>query len=231
MMARRTFGRGVMGLLAGAVLGGCGFLNGKPTYRFRMTVEMETPEGVKSGSSVMEIYAEKHAALTSEEGSGFTSGLIRAEAVVIELPRGPVFALLTRASDARAFGGEITEALAQMAHNGDWETYMAAVKRLGGENGVKADLPRTDWPMMVRFGDLNDPKSVEPVDPAAIGVKRIMLETTSDDVTTGIEKRIPWFIGLVKNKAKLNGKTSAAIFTNDLVDNLGPGSFSTEVRP
>ena len=46
--------------------------------------------------------------------------------------------------------------------------------------------------MMVRFADINDPKSVERVDPKAVGVKRILLETTNDDVTTGIEKRLGW---------------------------------------
>jgi hypothetical protein len=46
--------------------------------------------------------------------------------------------------------------------------------------------------MMVRFRDLNDPKSVERVDPEAAGVKRIIVETTGDDVTTGIEKRLGW---------------------------------------
>ena len=46
--------------------------------------------------------------------------------------------------------------------------------------------------MMVRFRNINDPKSVERVKPEAIGVKRILLETTSDDVTTGIEKRLGW---------------------------------------
>lgn len=46
--------------------------------------------------------------------------------------------------------------------------------------------------MMVRFRDLNDPKSVERVDPDAICVRRITAETTSDDVTTGIEKRLGW---------------------------------------
>jgi hypothetical protein len=188
-----------------------------------MTVEVETPGGLKTGSSVMEVYADKHAALTSEEGSGFTSGLLRAEALVIELPDGPVFALLTRASDSRAFGGEMTEALAQMGHADDWKPYMAAVKRLGGENGIKADLPREDWPMMVRFRDLNDPKSVEQVDPDTIGVKRIALETTSDDVTTGIEKRLGWLTTL--KGGYLNGATTA----RNAGLGLAAGNFSTEI--
>lgn len=56
----------------------------------------------------------------------------------------------------------------------------------------RGEVPRADWPLMVRFRDLGDPTSVERVDPAAIGVKRIVLETTSDEVTTGIEKRLGW---------------------------------------
>ena len=46
--------------------------------------------------------------------------------------------------------------------------------------------------MFVRFKDIRDPKSVEAVDPAAIGVKRIWVEVTSDPVTTGIENRLGW---------------------------------------
>ena len=49
MMARR----GVIGLLAGGIaafLGGCGILGSKSSYRFKMTVEVDTPEGVRSGS-------------------------------------------------------------------------------------------------------------------------------------------------------------------------------------
>jgi hypothetical protein len=51
MMARR----GALGLLAGtvaALLSGCGSFFRSGSYRFRMTVEVETPEGVRTGSSV-----------------------------------------------------------------------------------------------------------------------------------------------------------------------------------
>ena len=229
MMGRRS----VLGILAGAAtvaLPGCSLLNSTASYRFRMTVEVDTPQGVKTGSSVMEVFAQKHAALTSEEGSGFSSGLSRAEAVVIETSNGPIFALLTRADDKRTYGGEMTEALAQMAHNGDWKTYMAAVKQLSGKAGIKAELPRAAWPMMVRFRDLGDPKSVERVEPATVGVTRILLETTDDAVTTGIEKRLPvWFGQQIVNRTQLSGKSSSIISTNELADNLGPGNFGTEI--
>jgi hypothetical protein len=139
-----------MGLMIGAsavLLSGCRLLD-NPKYRFKMTVEVETPEGVKTGSSVMEI--------------------------------------------------------------GDWKIHMAAGKRLGGENGTKADLPRADWPMILRFRDINDPKSVEQVDPEAIGVKRIMLETTGDEVTVGIEKRLGWLGALERSSANSIVETSAS---------------------
>lgn len=42
--------------LAALMLSGCAVAEDKtPDYRYRLTVEVETPEGVKSGSSVIEI--------------------------------------------------------------------------------------------------------------------------------------------------------------------------------
>ena len=52
--------RGAMGLLAlgtGLLVSGCALISGESTYRFRMTVEVQTPQGLKSGSSVMEVSA------------------------------------------------------------------------------------------------------------------------------------------------------------------------------
>jgi hypothetical protein len=189
--------RGVMGLFAGAAslaLTGCGLFGGSATYRFRMTVEVTTQAGVKTGSSVMEISAQKNVALTSEEGSGFSSGLSRGEAVAVDLEGRPLFVLLTRGGGGNDLGDAVTRALAPDAgKDADWRNYMAAVVKLsrGGGGDYEAELPRAEWPMMVRFRDINDPKSVERVDPAAAGVRRILLETTEDAVTVGIEKRLP----------------------------------------
>lgn len=46
------------------------------------------------------------------------------------------------------------------------------------------------WPMFVTFGDPKDPKSVREVSPGSIGVDRITIEITDEDVTTGIEGRL-----------------------------------------
>jgi hypothetical protein len=66
--------------------------------------------------------------------------------------------------------------------------------------GTRADLPLDKLPMLVRFRDISDPKSVERVGPNDLatsfgpGVKhvRAMIEITDAPVTTGIEARLGW---------------------------------------
>jgi hypothetical protein len=190
------------------------------SYRFRMTVEIETPQGLRTGSSVMEEGAYKKLKLTSEEhgGGGYTHG----EAVVVDLPDGPVFALLTLGDGQQPLGYIVTNALAPDMKLADIDAYVATVGKLGRpwSGSVKADLPRlrdigaqfrenryeNGWPVMVRFRDIKVPKSVERVDPAKIGVKRIWVETTSDPVTRGIEKRLAWLDNM--EGFRPDGKTS-----------------------
>ena len=187
MMARR----GVMGVLAGAaaaVLGGCGLFNSTASFRYRMTVEGSHP-----GEAVYELLAEKvnGPRLPDEKPGG---SIIRGEALVIETPSGLVFLLLQSSGSGADLKGAVARTLApDIPWNGQ-PNFWKAVTRLAhtGEGEAKGELPRADWPMMVRFGDINDPKTVEKVDPEVIGVKRIVVETTSDDVTTGIEKRLGW---------------------------------------
>jgi hypothetical protein len=62
------------------------------------------------------------------------------------------------------------------------------------------EVPLARLLLLVRFSDVNDPKTVERVDPADLatsfgpGVKlvRATIEITKDPVTTGLEKRLPW---------------------------------------
>jgi hypothetical protein len=183
--------RGVIGLFAGVAVGcglaGCGLLTSSASYRYRMRVE-----GSYSGASVYEILAEKvNGPRMAEERPG--SSIIRGEALALETPSGPVFVLLQPAEGGADLIGAITRALAPDIPWDGQPSFWKAVNRLGGWFAdAKADLPRAVWPMMVRFGDINDPKTVERVDPTAIGVTRIALETTGDAVTTGIEKRLGW---------------------------------------
>ena len=169
---------------------GCSFLFPK-RYRFRMTVEVETPEGLKTGSSVMEISAYKALKILPHQHAG--GGDFLGEAVTVDLPDGPIFVLRKICDGCPRLSEQVTVALLPEVRDAKVDTYVAAVGKLGGWFAdYKAELPRKDWPRMVRFRDLSDPISVELVRPETIGVKRIRLETTSDELTTGIDERLPW---------------------------------------
>jgi hypothetical protein len=189
MIARR----GVLGLLSGAaiaLLGGCDLFGDRARYRFRMTVEVTTPQGLRTGSSVYEVEARKSTPLTSEEKPGSVAS--RGQATIVDLPGGLLFLLLETNIANFDLGSAATQALIPEFGSGRVEDFIAAVGALGRTNGVKAELPRKDWPLMVQFGNLDDPKSVEKVDPSLIGVSRILLETTNNPVTTGIQSRLTW---------------------------------------
>jgi len=196
--------RAVLGVLLGGVLGilgGCTLFSG--SYRFKMTVEVETPQGLRTGSSVIQVTAYKTAALTSEEKRG--GGGLSGQAVVVDLPSGSLFVLLKMPQAGESLGAAATLALLPDTKRGNVDAYIAAVKTLGGWLAdYKAELPRKDWPLIVRFRNINDPRTVEEVDPETVGVKRILLETTDDPVGTGIEKRMPiWFGRLIRDRVQL----------------------------
>lgn len=170
------------------LLAGCGNY-GTQSYRVRVTVEAETPDGIKRGSSVMEVLSAKRLQIFAEGGAGASD--LRGEAVVIETRSGPLFILLKHPGGT--LQGAMTVALAPEADDGGIDAYVGAIRKLGGWFAdYKAELPRQDWPLMVRFRDINDPTSVEPVEPGRAGIKRILLETTDDEISTGLKRRLAW---------------------------------------
>ena len=195
MMGRR----GVLGALLGSaalVLSGCNpFWNG---YRYKMTVEVQTPQGVKSGYTVRQVsfYARPN---------GGDRAMVKGEAVAVDVAQGKtLFVLLTGAD------GDVDYA--------SWIASWALDRKLspGGANkaydaGDFAELyptaPRTEspiyfgaLPMLVMFDDIRDPKSVMHVDPAnlaarfgsGVKLKRVTVEKTYAGVTTGIGERLGW---------------------------------------
>lgn len=210
MMARRELLLGAAGAGVGALaLGGCSLLPyRKSTFHFRMHVDVMTSQGLRSGSGVLGLINEKTPTFgiaTSHGGISLTG-----EAVVVDLPDGPLFVLLRRpgAADSGSLANMILDAMAPRdpqdfsADTGVDQNRDVAWAREGSIRvGLPAELPgpwgkmEPSWPMMVRFRDLNDPKSVETVDPQTIGVKRVWVENTGAALTSGIEKRMPWLTG------------------------------------
>jgi hypothetical protein len=208
---------------AAFVLSGCGMFGGN-SYKFKMTVEVETPQGVKSGSSVYQVRAANRMDIGSETGK--RELLVDGQALVIDMPDGrPIFVLMKTEDSLITDLAQMSMKTLDPAFQND---IVESAGRLGSWSTHSGEVARQYYPLMVRFGDLSDPKSVEKVDPAVIGVKRIMLETTSDDVTTGIEKRLGW---LPNRSGSLTPRLSVPDPTNPPFSaRVHGGDFSTEIK-
>ncbi|MBX9660899.1 MAG: hypothetical protein K2X00_20275 [Nitrospiraceae bacterium] len=210
-------------------------------YRQKITVEVDTPSGVKSGSSVIEVgYAEKPEWAQSFGGNGFSA---RGEAVAVDVAPGKtLFALLMSPNDYD-FPWYQSRMIIDALHLGavakppikiSEDDYSIETHQLIGRLHVKLDLPKTLYPLIVTFTDLREPKTVEAIKPdkfseklgSGVNLKRITVEVTDEPITTGIEKRLPWLMhsgGGMLDGSRIND-------SNRLSNQLSAWPFSTEIR-
>ncbi|MDX2209450.1 MAG: hypothetical protein SFV20_03730 [Sphingopyxis sp.] len=193
MIARRPF----VALLAGAALAG---LTGcisppKHRYRFKMMIEVETPDGIRSGSSVYEVTAQDLQALLPDEADRKWS--TKGEAVAVDLPDGVTLFALLKTGAMHGDMASLSMAALDPAFNND---VVESAERISTGHGIisPAIVKRSDYPMLVWFPDINDPRSVAQVDPgdlqksfgAGYRLKAITVQVTDEPVSTGIEKRL-----------------------------------------
>jgi len=203
--------------LAALMLSACAFTEDKtPDYRYRLTVEVETPKGLKTGSSVIEITQN----MGRSAGTGFGKMIMRrprGEAVAIDLPSGRTLFALLRSENDIEWAEHVMQMLAPKTPGEPWEEAFDNVLFIKG----KVEVPRiwrlhpawdevSAYPMLVTFGDLDDPTSVAEVNPddlaanfgVGVKLKRITVELTDDPVTSGIEERLGWFDASFKKYTK-----------------------------
>lgn len=165
------------------------------SWRYKMTVEVETPEGVKTGSAVRKVdVAIKPYPLDARHP--YRSKIkVKGEAVVVDLEeRGVVFGLVSpdsyRAELYKAFpiDGPSTP---------EGSEYYDRLPL-----GLKADLTEKNALWLVTFTDLNDPQSIKTVTSdnisdifgQGIKLKNIILEITDQPVEWGMVKQyLKWF--------------------------------------
>ena len=221
MMARRTMLGTGLGALTALFAAGCAQYP-KYVYRFKLTVEIDTPDGVRSGYSVYEVTAQKHAKLLPEARA--RSRDVRGEAVAVDLPGGKtVFALLKTINgsgdDNLAY---LSMATLDPAYQNDW--IESAQRIISGVGTVSpAEVATENYPMLVMFKDINNPTSIERIEPAAIGIRRIVVEVTVAPLTTGINSRLPWLLEKNRKKFDTNNKPK------DIPIGDFKGLFSTEL--
>lgn len=189
---------------------GCGEDLG--AYRFRLTVEIDTPTGIRSGSSVLE-------AVYSRFG-GNAHAELRGQAVVVDLGNGrDVFALMAhglKAEDTNQFAWLPVTALTGAAWG--WSG-TDALKRRGNRLEGIVELGPPLIPTFAAFADAQDPKTVQLMSHgdfsnilgAGYSLKSVTLEIVpsgiwpfnlmppfwpswlvGQQVTNGIEAKLPW---------------------------------------
>jgi hypothetical protein len=194
----RLIGLVLLGLAAIA-LTSC--TNRQTEWRSKITVNVETPGGLVSGSSVTrEVASHTSGALVPPEARGGGHGRF-GEAVVVEVAPGKfLFALLPGLDTAPELDS------AHVFFPGQPPAEMDAKFATLRESRV---IPANLYPMLVTFGDVKDPKSVKIVDPknlaASFGpgyrLKDMVLEITDEAVTEGrVDSVLTW---LVDHKGRL----------------------------
>ncbi len=184
------------------------------TVRYRLTLEAQVDGEAKSGSGVIEVTYSKQSELAGQHELIVS---FKGEAVVLDLgSRGALFALLKEDTDSRS-GPEWIVLRAFNFPGGSLprpvEEGVKQVQRLSG----KRELPLTSLPLLVRFRDLNDPKTAEGVDPLNVtksfgaGAKLVRatleivpagiwplnsLGITGEPITRGVDQRLPWLKAL-----------------------------------
>lgn len=211
-----------------------------PPIRYRLTATVETPEGERTGSSVIETNLDR----------GLTGADVRGEAVAVDLPDGEVLFVLLRSPGNVDWAAGLpgipmpeedvpvqtkAERVAQVERQLAHVTRERQLYYLHG--GPPEQRGPGEMPYLVHFADLSDPASVQQVNPddlaASFGqgyrLKSLTVQITDEPVTTGIGERLGWLEKYRAENRRINGSNSAAIATNDLSDNIGTGSFSTGI--
>ncbi|TXC71460.1 hypothetical protein FSB78_11290 [Sphingomonas ginsenosidivorax] len=198
--------------------------------RYRLTVEVDTPDGLKKGAVVREFSWKKSSTAFTGNDIHYTE---RGEAVAVDLPSGKtLFVLLnTNPSD-----------LIEMATmRADLRRAPIAIQRARETadlylvpNKHAFETHRREYPKFVFFEDIKDPATVRSVDPGNlsksfgpdVALNRVTFQITSDPVTQSIEGRLPWLAELRNRRVGLNGKRNVAQTPGDLTTILGSGSFA-----
>lgn len=205
------------------------------SFRYKVTVNVETPEGLKSGSAVREFTATQQPELPH---SGPIQ-ILRGEAVVVDLgKRGVLFSPIGSDDEFLVFKTFPVELA--MRPSG-----MRYYERLE----AKAEMALINYPALVAFKDIQNPKTVtlayKPViaeiredsglKNKVVGVedhmselfgegvklKNITIEMTDEEVTWGVEKYLPWY---ARNpKGYLDGQFSGG--GSELSNILHGGNF------
>lgn len=177
-------------------------------FRYRITVEVETPQGLVTGSAVRE----NRISVGRTINGGLFQSKIRGEAVVVDLPNGETLYALLDSNIGKDHPLFWLRPQMKDCPSGMDEDYRSCLRRnvdaMLASPGKIVEVPKVrkigarvtaQYPRIVRFRNPNDPSSVEFIEPESLpgifghgySFKRITVQISNDKITTDISKRLP----------------------------------------
>jgi hypothetical protein len=209
------------------------------TYRYRLSVEVETPDGLRSGSSVIEVRYEMFPQfLTERDHISHVFG----EAVFVDLGHGKnlvgLLASGPSGEDVDYPGSIIFQAFNLDSNDPNTPKRLS---RLQGKRDLdiyhsnQYEVTKRFLPTLVTFSDLNDlstariapPALFEEIFGAGFRLRNISVEMTNDPVTSGIEKKMPWWNGPFPSLKPIGGGVNVDTRPPDTL-RLNKGHFKRE---
>lgn len=214
------------------------------TWRYKMTVEVETPEGVKTGSAVREVTVISVPQFLPEVRPTVK---LKGEAVVVDLgERGVLFALLN------GYKFEAARLPFYVFPSGKGGTTREGIEHYKRLRAGPVQLAPAQYPKLVYFKDLNDPKTVglvlemkscadpktgvrdttvcieadhfEEVYGEGVRLRSVMMEMTDEQVTKRIKEELKWLPSYYNQM--LDGSRNNVINApNKVANSLASGAF------
>lgn len=191
------------------------------TMRYRMTVEVETPEGLRTGSAVREV--------TYQDGRGWNwlppfvwlgeqrpQWRVKGEAVAVDLPNGETLFALLHSEVSSDHAGHIVWSIFRQTDKDEVELWPSSPP-------INAPQISHPAPLLVRFRSMNEPTSLERVQPMELSetygpgyqLRKIAVSRTDDPVTQRLAGVLPWIDRLDEYR------TSSNPFMNKLPKDVG----------
>jgi len=199
-----------------------------------MTVNVNAGKHIVSGSSIVEV--------ATWLGSGIPNNAlrerIRGEAAAVKLPSGAL--LLVLLNDANY--GDAAQRMAFAAYSAsfadvrpDPDTF-ALLRRLKAHREI-VQLPRADYPMVIKFENQNNPRSATLADPDNIEtyrgnpvfVESITIQMTSDSLKYKLAEMFPWWDEYLDRHLDGSVASIVKVQNKDVQARISSRSLSTEM--
>jgi hypothetical protein len=214
-------------------------------YRYKLTLEVDTPQGIRTAYNVVEV-------TTTAVGIPARGEYprVKGQALYLDINGKPLIALLDKfkySFQPPQPGQSPSSALGEHPPWADWgydsptdlldwlyspqQRHISRLDAISYFGSIREprELAANQMPSLVTFADVNDPKTVAPVDPTNLeatfgpGVKWRLrtIAITNEKLTGGLTERLPWLKTMMPEDLHLDGDRyrradAALLFANML---------------